>query len=88
VDGIWQCPPDTVDPNTCPPPVQVCCTVDWQCGDEIFVPCVNGVCKPPIPDACWSDEECNGLACVDAFVCPCDADCTQPDHPGFCEGPP
>ncbi|MFT3767314.1 MAG: hypothetical protein QM820_17585 [Minicystis sp.] len=85
VGGAWVCPPGTVDPKTCG--VSSCCTDDIQCGDFVFVPCVNNVCKQPVPNGCWSDAECSGLGCVGAFVCPCGDFCDQPDQPGFCEGP-
>ena len=82
------CSCDSNGALACQKTAQACCTVDWDCGDEAFVPCVSGVCKLPVANGCWSSEECNGLSCIGAFVCPCGADCDQPDHPGFCEGPP
>jgi hypothetical protein len=85
--GAWVCPPGTVDPATCPK--AACCSVDIDCGDELPVPCVNGVCKAPVPNGCWSDAACGPMAtCVGPFVCPCGADCYIADHPGACEGPP
>jgi len=63
-----------------------CCASDIDCGDESFVPCVNGVCKMPVPDGCWADAECPPAhVCVGASVCPCGADCLQPDKPGVCK---
>lgn len=67
-----------------------CCKTSEDCGDLIFTPCVNGVCKTPVGNGqCWVSEECtSGTSCVGASVCPCGASCTDPDTPGFCEGPP
>jgi uncharacterized protein YceK len=67
-----------------------CCATDMDCGDLVFAPCVEGVCKQAIGGGqCWSDAECPaGTSCVGAFVCPCGYDCDQEDHPGSCEGPP
>lgn len=66
-----------------------CCVTDMDCGDFVFVPCVEGVCKTPVGGGqCWSDAECPSGSCLGAFVCPCGFDCNQPDKPGFCEGPP
>ncbi|MCC6649148.1 MAG: hypothetical protein IT374_26715 [Polyangiaceae bacterium] len=62
-----------------------CCKVDLDCGDFAHVPCVEGVCKLLVPDACWSDAECApGEICAGAFVCACGADCDAPDKPGAC----
>ncbi|APR81949.1 Hypothetical protein A7982_07298 [Minicystis rosea] len=86
VDGTWQCPAGTVDPQTCPK--IECCTNDWDCGDESFVPCVSGVCKQPEVTGCWSDAQCGGGICLDVFVCPCGSVCNQPDVPGLCQSVP
>jgi hypothetical protein len=73
----------------CTKTAPACCTADFQCGDEIFVPCVNGVCKPVVPNGCWSDEQCdNGLFCLGVSVCPCGQVCDEPDHPGVCAPAP
>jgi hypothetical protein len=62
-----------------------CCEVDLDCGDLQYVPCVNNVCKQPVPDKCWSDAECaDGAVCVGASVCPCNTDCDMEDQPGDC----
>ncbi|NUQ75155.1 MAG: hypothetical protein HUU21_16520 [Polyangiaceae bacterium] len=69
------------------PPNPGCCMVDNDCGDFVYVPCVNGVCKSdPLPDgACWADGQCSGGAfCVGEFVCPCGSDCDMADTPGKC----
>lgn len=69
-----------------PPPEPGCCKEDWDCGDFVYVPCVNGVCKQTVPNQCWTDAECqSGQACAGAFVCPCAADCAGPDTPGTCQ---
>jgi hypothetical protein len=62
-----------------------CCNTDLDCGDEKLTPCVNGVCKEPVADACWSDVECMaGMKCEGASVCQCGANCLVPDSPGMC----
>lgn len=62
-----------------------CCNADIDCGDEVFVPCVNHVCKLPVPDGCWSDAECPmGQTCQGASVCPCGKLCGLPEVPGKC----
>jgi hypothetical protein len=68
------------------PPPPACCTNDMACGDEQYVPCVNGVCKQPIAGYCWKDAECSaGQKCVGVFVCPCGAACGQAETPGKCQ---
>jgi len=65
--------------------VPSCCNEDMQCGDESYVPCVEHVCKQPVPGGCWKDEECGmEMICAGAFVCPCGSDCDAPDVPGTC----
>jgi hypothetical protein len=62
-----------------------CCIQDIDCGDEVFVPCVNNVCKTPVPGKCWSDVECGpNMKCEGEGVCPCNYDCFLPDEPGMC----
>jgi hypothetical protein len=69
-----------------PEPEPGCCSEDWQCGDLVFAPCVNGVCKQHEPNQCWVDAECApDQKCVGAFVCPCGADCITEDKPGTCQ---
>lgn len=69
-----------------PPPEPGCCQEDWDCGDIVYVPCVNGVCKQHVPSKCWNDAECGfDGKCVGAFVCPCAADCAAEDKPGTCQ---
>lgn len=61
------------------------CTDDKSCGDFVYQNCVSGMCKMPVPDKCWDDDECAPTdTCKGAFVCPCGADCTGPDKPGVC----
>ncbi|HMR75703.1 MAG TPA: hypothetical protein PKD61_11330, partial [Polyangiaceae bacterium] len=68
-----------------PPPGPYCCNTDFDCGDFQYVPCVNNVCKQPVPAACWTDAECpSNKKCVGASVCPCLALCSVEDHPGKC----
>ncbi|MCC6897834.1 MAG: hypothetical protein IT377_02605 [Polyangiaceae bacterium] len=73
-------------PGYCMAPTQPgCCTNDYDCGDEAFVPCVNGVCKAPVVSGCWKSSECApGKQCVGATVCPCAAVCDSEDKPGTC----
>lgn len=67
---------------------QICCMEDFDCGDETYAPCVNGVCKQPVLDGCWKSSECGpNTSCIEVFVCPCGEDCDVEDKPGFCEGP-
>lgn len=67
------------------PRPSTCCDIDMDCGDEEYVPCVNGTCKQVVADGCWKDEECPlGQTCVGASVCPCDALCAVADYPGKC----
>ncbi|MFO0757207.1 MAG: hypothetical protein U0359_12000 [Byssovorax sp.] len=62
-----------------------CCNTDMDCGDAVFVPCVNHVCKQPVDGGCWADAECPpDQKCKGATVCPCSADCDVPDQPGTC----
>jgi hypothetical protein len=62
-----------------------CCNQNIDCGDEVFVPCVENVCKQPVPGGCWSDAECGpGMKCEGEMVCPCTYDCEVPDEPGTC----
>ncbi len=65
-----------------------CCKTDLDCGDFAAMICVSGACKLPVVDACWTDAECKlGEQCKGVSVCPCDADCDSPDHPGACGKP-
>lgn len=100
-----ECPPDLgpIITDTCecacdaatnqfkcaPKPQPQCCMVDLDCGDFVYSPCVNGVCKPgPEAGTCWKNQDCpDGQACTGVVVCPCGAVCDQPDKPGVCEGP-
>ena len=69
----------------CMAPTGGCCQQDFDCGDESYTPCVDGVCKVPVLDACWSDAECpKGKSCAGASVCPCLAMCESEDKPGAC----
>lgn len=87
--SICPCTADCIQedqPGYCMAPTQPgCCTNDYDCGDEAFVPCVNGVCKAPVADGCWKSSECPpGKQCVGAMVCPCAAVCDSEDKPGKC----
>lgn len=61
-----------------------CCNVDFDCGDAVYVPCVEHVCKTPVAGGCWTDAECPSGTCVGASVCPCGFDCDGADTPGTC----
>jgi len=62
-----------------------CCNQDIDCGDKTWFPCVEHVCKQPVPGQCWVDAECGpGMKCQGASVCPCNFDCNGPDSPGTC----
>jgi len=62
-----------------------CCNADMDCGDALYVPCVEHVCKQPVPGGCWKDDECGpNQKCAGASVCPCGFDCDEPDTPGTC----
>ena len=62
-----------------------CCNQDMDCGDVVYVPCVEHVCKQTVPGACWVDAECPpGQQCIGASVCPCGYDCDGFDEPGQC----
>jgi hypothetical protein len=69
-----------------PKPQPDCCVEDIQCGDVVYVPCVNGVCKPQVDGGgCWVDAQCTpGMFCDGAQVCPCGEDCDVEDKPGKC----
>lgn len=74
------------------PPVDLCCTSDWDC--EPGQRCVGdgagtGICKAaPAWGSCWDGNDCAPTqTCEGAHVCPCDADCDQPDTLGTCSGP-
>jgi hypothetical protein len=62
-----------------------CCNEDVDCGDFVYMPCVNHVCKDAVVGGCWKDVECPGGKCVGAFVCSCGAACESPDVPGTCQ---
>ena len=69
------------------PPGSTCCSIDIDCGDRVYAPCVNGVCKQPQPPdgSCWADGHCpSGDTCQGEFVCPCGSDCDTDDKPGVC----
>lgn len=73
-------------------PADRCCTVDFDCGDAIYDPCVNGKCiadPMPLPKGqCWKDLDCpSGDSCAGVSVCACNAVCDAPDAPGACVGP-
>jgi hypothetical protein len=65
-----------------------CCQKDLDCGDLLYEPCVNGVCKSTVVGRCWTNSECpNGASCVGASVCGCGLRCDQGDTPGKCAPP-
>jgi hypothetical protein len=68
-----------------------CCMVDFDCGDDAYMPCVNGVCKgsQPPDGSCWADGHCPaGSTCVGELVCPCGEKCDTEDTPGKCVAAP
>ncbi|MCC6902947.1 MAG: hypothetical protein IT377_28520 [Polyangiaceae bacterium] len=66
-----------------PPPPSLCCNSAFECGPGYV--CGEGVCKKPVPGACWSDLECpKGTKCSGASICPCGALCGMADAPGKC----
>ncbi len=73
--------PQDIQPDT----AGGCCNLGGQ-GCPAGSQCVEGLdCLPPAKaGACWTKEDCGGLACLNAFVCPCTADCNQASHPGVC----
>ena len=67
-------------------PMSRCCQKDFDCGDAVYEPCVNGVCKNTVSGACWTSAECrDGETCIGVFVCGCGLLCAQDDAPGRCE---
>jgi len=87
-DGGCACQCDAAGQTSCAL-APGCCQEDIDCGDLVYTPCVNNVCKEPVPGKCWSDAEClNGTVCVGASVCPCFVDCDGLDVPGDCVPPP
>jgi hypothetical protein len=84
-DPLIDCIQDQLGTCMSPTP-STCCNIDMDCGDEEWVPCVNGTCKPITDEGCWKDEQCAlGQKCIGASVCPCDALCAIADYPGKCE---
>lgn len=62
-----------------------CCNADADCAAVPGGVCVAHVCKAPVLDTCWRDDQCPaGESCHGASVCPCHADCGTDDQPGFC----
>lgn len=64
-----------------------CCNTDLDCGDFVYAPCVNGVCKMAPPTGkCWSNADCvsMGMVCAAPSVCPCGEDCPGTDQLGDC----
>jgi len=64
-----------------------CCNVAEDCGDFVYAPCVNNVCKNAAPPGkCWSNEDClaMGMVCATSAVCPCGETCPQQDQLGDC----
>ncbi len=82
--GVWSCTCNAASQLECSLTAG-CCNADTDCGDALLVPCIEHVCKQPVPDACWSSVECKpNETCVGATVCPCGALCDGPDQPGTC----
>lgn len=76
-------PPCGDMPGTCQPNSSACCNSDFDCSGN--TECVDGQCVPFPPfNMCWQDADCSLYPCVGAYVCPCGAPCTQPDHLGTC----
>lgn len=65
-----------------------CCEKNSDCGDLLYEPCANGVCKNTVPGRCWTNAECpSGDSCIGASVCGCGALCKKGDEPGTCQAP-
>ena len=69
-----------------------CCMSDRECANGQVCAGRNdlwnllGVClEPAAGQECWADAECaDGLTCEGEEVCPCGAECFEPDSPGSC----
>jgi hypothetical protein len=83
---------DTDTDTDCDDVPEGCCTDACPCPedeDQCVHPAdgidLNGVCKPIVDDACWSQDDCEPTdVCVGAFVCPCGVDCEAEDETGTC----
>lgn len=82
---------DWAGPGRCVPNGAPCCYTPSHCAEGEH--CIGaqqggppGVCKPALDDGtCWGTVDCpQGETCVDAAICPCDADCDMVDTPGTC----
>lgn len=64
-----------------------CCSVAAPCGPGLVcapLPGDTGVCQEPTT-GCWSNADCEaGFTCQGVTLCPCTADCAEPDAPGAC----
>lgn len=75
--------------GTCVPTHAGCCRQNEDCPHSD--PCAKGRCMatPPPDGSCWIDRDCEGGhgECVNPTVCPCGAECAEPDVPGTCTYP-
>lgn len=90
--GAFVCPcngkcPKLTAPGICSAPSPCNCNGNTCAAGQLCLPDAN-VCTDPLkPGQCFADKDCpNGLACQNAFVCPCNAKCAKPTTPGTCGG--
>ncbi|MBM4398219.1 MAG: hypothetical protein FJ087_21340 [Deltaproteobacteria bacterium] len=81
-------------PGECLPLPGDCCKADGDCDPGYacarFPGSDTGVCEIAAPPGkCWDDADCESWqACDGEKVCPCNADCDEPDHMGSCQALP
>jgi len=86
VCGCWMdC--DWEGTGTCAPSAAGCCDTNDDCNENYFcmeldegTDTCHGALQFP---ACWTDDDCDGGNCIDAWPCPCDAYCIG--EPGRCD---
>lgn len=89
-DAVDAAAPDATDAGPdAGAPLLACCSAAEPCAaDLVCAPIPGGavgVCQVPPGDGCWSDGDCEPTeACDGVTLCPCTADCAEPDAPGAC----